>query len=163
MRTKGSPAELEHRRVLAVQRVLEGHPPQEIADFLDVDVSSVRRWLMAFERGGLSALLARPSVGRPGKLTRTQEKIVRRWLADDPSEHGFATDLWSCARLAELIRQEWGVVFNPRYVSRWLQARGFSLQKPLRVPRERDPQAIAAWVQTQWPRIKKKHADGERG
>ena len=29
-------------------------------------------------------------------------------------------------------------------------------QKPQRVPRERDPEAIAAWLESDWPRIKKK-------
>jgi transposase len=156
MRSKGSAAELEHRRVLAVQRALEGHATEEIAEFLAVDASSVRRWVAAFQSGGLPALLARPGPGRPAKLTRTQEKIVCRWLTDAPSEHGFATDLWSCTRLAELIRQEWGITFNARYLSRWLQARGFSLQRPVRVPQERDPRVLAAWVQAHWPRIKKK-------
>ena len=44
MRTTGSPEVLEYRRRLAVQRVYEGYSNQEVADFLGVDSSSVRRW-----------------------------------------------------------------------------------------------------------------------
>jgi transposase len=94
-------------------------------------------------------------------LTTTQEKIVRRWLADKPTEHGFATDLWTGPRLATLIHQEFGIRLHPWYLSTWLRARGFTPQKPRRVPRQRDPEVIAAWLRTQWPRIKKR--PGVRG
>jgi transposase len=156
MRYKGSPPELEHRRLLAVQRVLEGYSTEEVADFLAVDARSVRRWVAAFRRAGEVALVARPAAGRPPKLTRTQEKVIRRWLADKPTKHGFPTDLWTGPRLAHMIRQEFDVDLNPKYLTVWLRRRGFTPQKPRRVPRERDPEAIAAWLASDWPRIKKK-------
>jgi transposase len=155
MRSKGSAAELERRRVLAVERVLEGYSTEEVAEFLGIDPSSVRRWLAAFRRRGAQGLVARPTPGRPRKLTRTQEKIALRWLADKPTEHGFDTELWTAARLAEIIRQEWGITLNHQYLTRWLRARDFSPQRPERVPRERDPAAIADWLQSEWERIKK--------
>src|SRR3954469_15920467 len=102
MRSRGSPNELEHRRRLAVRRVAEGYSTQEVADFLGVDPSSVRRWLIAFHGHGGDGLAAQPAPGRPPQLTRTQEKVVRRWLSDHPTEHGFTTDLWSAPRLAQL-------------------------------------------------------------
>jgi|SRR5215210_2842026 transposase len=158
MRDKGTPAELEHRRLLAVQRVLEGYSTEEVAEFLAVDPRSVRRWVAAFRQAGGTGLCARPPAGRPRKLTNTQEKIIRRWLADKPTEHGFATDLWTGPRLAHLIREEFGIELNPKYLTVWLRRRGFTPQKPRRVPRQRDPAVIAAWLETQWPRIKKRPA-----
>jgi transposase len=53
-----------------------------------------------------------------------------------------------------LIRVEFAVELHPKYLSAWLRARGFTPQKPQRVPRERDPKAIAAWLESDWPRIK---------
>lgn len=159
MRDKGSPAELEHRRLLAVQRVLEGYSTEEVAEFLDVDPRSVRRWVATYRRAGGAALVARPVPGRPPKLTRTQEKVIRRWLAEKPTEHGFSTDLWTGPRVAHLIRQEFDVAINPKYITVWLRRRGFTPQKPRRVPRQRDPEAIAAWLASDWPRIKKKPGD----
>ena len=103
MRSKGSPFELERRRVLAVTRVQEGYSTQEIADLLGIDPSSVRRWVAAFRKHGIGGLIARPVAGRPPKLTRLQEKVVRRWLNESPLEHGFPTELWSAPRLAQLI------------------------------------------------------------
>ena len=163
MRTEGSPNELERRRRLAVQRILEGYSTQEVADFLGVDPSSVRRWIAAFRSGGDEGLVARPASGRPPKLTLTQEKIVRRWLGDSPAEHGFDTEIWTARRLAQLIHEEFGTRLNPRYLSAWLRQRGFTPQKPGRVPRERDPEAIAAWLESDWPRIKNRPGGREPG
>jgi transposase len=156
MRTPGSADELEYRRRLAVRRVADGYSTQEVADFLGVDPSTVRRWLAAFRVRGNAGLVARPVSGRPGKLTSTQEKIALRWLTESPTHHGFETELWTAARLGQLIREEFGVTLNPRYLSTWLRERGFTPQKPERVARERDPEAIAAWLESDWPRIKKR-------
>jgi transposase len=156
MRSIGSPAELERRRLLAVQRVSEGYSTQEIADFLGVDPRSVRRWLAAFRHQGEAGLAARPVPGRPPKLTTTQEKIIRRWLKDNPTDHGFATELWTASRLGLLIDEEFGVAFHPAYLTTWLRQRGYTPQMPRYVPRERDDREIARWLAEDWPRIKRK-------
>jgi transposase len=142
--------------MLAVRRVLEGYTTEEVAEFLGVDPRSVRRWVAAYREGGGTGLLSRPASGRPPKLTLLQEKIIRRWLHDSPMEHGFDTELWTAPRLGRLIEDELGVRLHPRYLSVWLRDRGFSPQRPQRVPRERDPKAIAAWLASDWPRIKKR-------
>ena len=103
--------------------------------------------------------MAKPVPGRPGKLTTTQEKIALRWLTESPTHHGFETGLWTAARLGQLIREEFGIGLNARYLSTWLRERGYTPQKPERVPRERDPEAIAAWLESDWPRIKKRPGD----
>jgi transposase len=156
MRSPGSSDELERRRVLAVQRVLEGCLIEEVAGFLGVHRTTVSRWMAAFRARGAPGLAVRPATGRPPKLTHTQEKLIRRWLADKPTDHGFPTDLWTGPRVAHMIRHEFNVEINPKYMTVWLRRRGFTPQKPRRVPRQRDPEAIAAWLASDWPRIKKK-------
>jgi transposase len=69
---------------------------------------------------------------------------------------GFPTDLWTGPYLAQLIRREFGVELDPKYLTVWLRERGFTPQRPRRVPRQRDPEAIAAWLAADWPRIKKR-------
>jgi transposase len=158
MRTQGSPDEFERRRRLAVHRVLEGYSVDEVAEFLDVSPRTVWRWLALYHGEGSDGLAARPAPGRPRKLTPTQEKIALRWLNDDPTEHGFPTELWTAPRLAHLIEQEFDIRLNPRYLNAWLRERGFTSQKPQRVARERNPTTIAAWLAADWPRIKKRRA-----
>lgn len=159
MRSKGSSSELDHRRVLGIRRLLEGYPTEEVADFLEVDPRTVKRWWSRYREHGWEGLTMSGNAGRPPKLTPTQEKIVLRWLCDSPTEYGFATELWTASRIGQLIRQEWEIAFNARYLSAWLRARGYTPQKPQRIPRERDPDAIAAWLAKEWPRVKKKRAD----
>lgn len=162
MRSIGSPAALEWRRHLAVARVGEGYSTQEVADFLEVDPRSVRRWLTAFRQHGDAGLAAVPIPGRPTKLSPSQEKVVRRWLSDCPTEHGFATALWSAERLAQLIAQEWDIHFHPHYLATWLRQRGYTPQMPQRVAREHSDEAVARWLAQDWPRIKKRRAAAAR-
>jgi transposase len=156
MRDTGSPAELERRRFLAVQRVLEGYSAAEVAEFLGVDPRSVRRWVTAYRAPGERGLLAHPASGRPPKLTLLPEEIARRWLALSPRDHGFDTELWTAPRWARLIREEFGIGLNPRDLAARLRDRGFTPQEPQRVPRERDPEAIAAGLASDGPRLKKR-------
>lgn len=135
---------------------------EEVADFLGVDPRSVRRWRATFRQDGVSGLAARPVPGRPAKLSLTQEKVVRRWLADDPTELGFATDLWTASRLAQLIEEEWGIHFHPDSLGHWLRQRGYTPQKPRRKPREHSGEAVARWLAEDWPRIKKRRAGAVR-
>lgn len=162
MRSKGLPQELEYRRCLAVRRVLEGYSIDEVADFFDVHPRTVKRWLQVFREGGWDGLASQPVAGRPAKLTVTQEKIALRWLNDSPTGHGFPTELWTARRLAQLIEEEWGIQFHPRYLPDWLRQRGLTPQKPQRVPRERNLEVIAGWLANDWPRIKKKRGANTR-
>jgi transposase len=138
---------------------LDGYSAEEVAAFLDISPRTVWRWLALARADGPEGLSARPVPGRPRKLTTTQEKIVLRWLRENPTEHGFATELWSAPRLTQLIEREFGISLNPRYLCAWLRDRGMTPQKPQRVPRERDPEEIRRWLATDWPRIKKKRGD----
>ena len=52
----------------------------------------------------------------------------------EPRHHGFETELWTAARLGQLIREEFGIRLNSRYLSAWLRDRGFTPQKPQRCP-----------------------------
>lgn len=155
MRTAGSSAVLEYRRCLGIQRVTEGYSTQEVAEFLEVDPSTVRRWVATTTARGIGRASG-TGPGRPTKLTSTQEKIVFRWLSEPPTEYGFLTDLWSAPRLSQLIEQTFDIHFNPDYLGTWLRQRGYTPQKPRRVPRERDDKAITRWLVEDWPRIKRK-------
>jgi transposase len=155
MRPHGSPEELEERRRLAVDRVLEGYDPQEVADFLDVEARSVYRWLAAHHRSGERGLEAAEVPGRPPRLTRRQAKRVLGWLKRAPEKFGFPTPRWTAPRLALVIARELGIQFHPRYLNAWLREHHISPQIPTRQARERNPEAIQHWIRYQWPIIKK--------
>lgn len=153
MRTRGSAQELERLRRLAVDRVREGKSPALVAEFLGVHPASVRKWWKAYQQAGDTALTAKPHPGRTPKLTPARQGQVLNWLRKNPKSFGFATELWTAPRVAQVIQRKFGVCYHPRYLNAWLTARGITPQKPQKRPRERDNTAIRNWCSYQWPRI----------
>jgi transposase len=156
MRTKGTAAELEARRLAAVRHVGEGWTQQEVAAFLGVHPVTIAKWVARHHADGDDGLKGKPTPGRPRFLTAEQEREVLGWLAGSPTEHGFRTDLWTARRVAELIHRKLGVRFHPNYLREWLAARNYTPQKPARRARQRDRAAIDRWVAEDWPRIQKR-------
>lgn len=159
MRPKGSPAELERRRLRALSLLEQGLQPVEVAQRLGVDRRSVRRWKAAVRRSGPKALRAVPAPGRPPKLAERHRGRLERLLLRGAQAAGFENDLWTCARIAQLIEGHFKVRYHPDHVGRLLHSLGWSVQRPVRRARERDEARIEHWVKRQWPRIKKKPAD----
>jgi transposase len=156
MRSKGTAAELEHRRCLAVQRVLEGYSAAEVAEFLGVTPQAVRLWARTYHEHGEQGLAAKVVPGRPRKLSLAQEATVLSWLTQSPTEFGFVNQLWTAKRVAEVIQWHWGISFNSHYLSAWLRQRDITPQKPQRVASDADPEVIRHWLENDWPRIKQK-------
>jgi transposase len=156
MRSKGTAAELESRRQLAVARVNEGWAQKDVAAFLGVHPVTVAKWVARHRADGDEGLKAKPTPGRPRFLTEAHERQVLGWLNEPPTKHGFDTDLWTARRVAELIRKKFGVRFHPNYLREWLTQRNHTPQKPARRARQRDQAAIDRWVAEDWPRIQKR-------
>jgi transposase len=114
------------------------------------------RWRDAREAGGRDALRVRSSPGRPPKLTNKERQRLVRLLLRGAIAHGFATELWTTSRIAELIRREFRVRYHRDHVGRLLHGLGWSVQKPERRALERDEARIEQWKRETWPRIKKK-------
>jgi len=146
----------EARRKLAVRNVLDGRTQADVADFLGVHPITVAKWMARYRAGGDDALAAKPVPGRPRFLTDEQEAEVRGWLLQKPTAFGFRTDLWTAARVAQLIRDRLGVHFHPSYLREWLTKRRFSPQKPVRRAKQRNPVEIGRWLSDEYPVLKKK-------
>lgn len=156
MRSKGTAAELEARRRIAVKLLQEGKTPREVADFLGVHRRTVERWRNLHRQQGEEGLKVRPSSGRPPRLSPTQEAAVSSWLTQSPREFGYSTDLWTARRIRELIRKQFEVEFHVRYVCAWLKQRKITPQKPRRRPRQRNEATIRAWTSQTLPRLVKR-------
>lgn len=159
MRRKGSPEELERRRYRAMELLANGYDAGEVAQRVGVDRRSVRRWKAAHREGGDQALTARAVPGRPPKLMAVQRDELEALLLSGPEAAGYATDLWTCPRVRELIRKRFGVRYHVDHIGRLLRSLGWSPQRPQRRAVERDEEKILGWIKTAWPRIKKKPHD----
>jgi len=155
MRPKGSAAVLEGRRRQALALLEEGLSLNAVARRLRCAPSSVMRWRNAVRRRGERGFRVEASPGRPPKLPAGQRRQLVRCLLQGPLAQGYRTDLWTTARVAEVIRRHFGVQYHPDHVGRLLHALRWSVQKPERRALQRDEAAITRWKRTAWPGVKK--------
>lgn len=156
MRPPGSAQELERRRRRAIALLDGGTSVTGVARRLGCSHSSVILWRDRVKRRGPAALQARPTPGRPPKLSAQQRARLPRLLTRGATAAGFSTALWTTQRIATVIRREFGVKLHRAHVSRLLDRLGWSCQKPERRALERDEEAIAHWKRYRWAAIKKK-------
>jgi transposase len=159
MRPKGSATELEARRRRAAECFQTGESLRTVADRFGVDLSSVKRWKRAWRDGGVDALSAKPHPGGASKLTERQRDELVDLVVAGPLAAGFKSDLWTCERIATVIRQRFGVAYHRGHLARMLHELGFSPQKPRPVAREQDSAAVEQWRREDWPHLKKRLAD----
>jgi len=155
MRTKGSPAELEARRLRAAVLLNQGKGTNEVARLLGVAPSSVSRWKKALRRRGSDGLKAKPHPGPAPRLGKIQKRRLVALLKKGAVAAGHDSDLWTCRRVADLIGKRLGVWYDPDHVGRILHSLGFSVQKPEARARERNEKSIEQWRSREWPRVKK--------
>lgn len=159
MRPMGNARQLERRRQRAIALLRDGRPPVEVARLVGVDRRSVRRWNAAHRRQGVAGLAARPVPGRPSKLTGRRRERLEALLLRGAEASGFESDLWTCPRIARVIRQRFGIRYHVDHIGRLLRSLGWTPQRPTRRAWERDEAGIQRWIKQDWPRIKKKPAD----
>jgi len=152
MRPKGTAAELERRRRRAVQLLGQGEAPGAVARILGVRPSSLHRWRrMACRPEGLAA---KPVSGARRRLSDPQLAELEHLLRQGATAHGFPNELWTSARVAQLIHRHFGVQFHPDYVRRMLRRRlDWTSHKPQVRPRQRNDKEVERWKADEFPRI----------
>ena len=130
---------------------------------LEVSHQTVSDWHKLWKVGGKQALKRTGQPGRPRKVTDADLAKVERALQKGPKANGYPTDLWTLARVAEVIENTTGVTYHPGHVWKVLRRMGWSRQRPARRAAERDDEAIEQWVNDRWPRVKKTPGPGRRG
>lgn len=155
MRTKGTPEELEARRLRGARLLNQGKGTNEVARLIGVAPSSVSRWKKSLRRRGLDGLKAKAHPGPRPRLNAAQKRSLVAMLKRGAVAAGYPNDLWTCRRVAEVIGRTFDVWYDPDHVWRILRGLGWSPQKPEARARERDEAAVARWRSRDWPRIKK--------
>jgi transposase len=148
--------EEQRRRVRAGRLLLAGKTPAQAAHAVGVARQTAYTWKAVLDEGGIDALRAIPGRGRPARLDEEQLQALGRTLLQNPTEHGFGTELWTLKRIGLLIQRQHGVKFSQTHIWRILGGLGFSAQKPERRAIERDEDAVQVWKRKTWPALKKK-------
>lgn len=141
-----------------------GKRQADVARALGVSAETVSEWYRRWSGGGRAALAGAGRAGRLPRLRDEQLAEVVAALKKDPRANGFPTELWTLARVAEVIEATTGVRYSQTQTWEILRKRlGWTRQRPARRALERNDEAIANWVANEWPRIKKVPGAGGRG
>ena len=160
-RTLKPAAQAEKRRIAMTMREADTGF-SEIGRALGVHDMTVSKWWDRYHDGGADALAAQkrgPAVGAHRRLSATQEQAVQRAITDttpDQLQRPFA--LWTRAAVVQWIERKYGFTLPVRTMGHYLARWGFTAQKPITRANEQRPEAIAAWLKTEYPRIKRQAA-----
>src|ERR1019366_8086323 len=146
----------EGRRLRAWELHHQGWTNADIAEALGVSKAAVGQWVRNAEAGGPAALHAQTCLGPTPQLSEAQLIQLPAVLAGGPETLGFVGAFWTCARIARVIDDTFGVTYSPRHVSRLLHHLDWSYHKPVVRASQRDEAAIGTWLHETWPALKKR-------
>jgi transposase len=155
MRPTGSADLIADRRRRALKLLDQGLSLNSVARHIGCAPCSVMRWRNERDRYGDRVYTVRFSGGRPPKLSSAQKRRLVKILLKGPLARGYRTDLWTTRRIAEVIREVYGVSYHEDHVGRLMAKLGWTHQKPERRALERNEVEIERWKREEWPRIKK--------
>lgn len=147
---------LEWRRFRALDLHRRGWSRHDIAEALGVAPESVSRWFARVRDGGPQALRAHPSPGHPPKLSAAQKALIPEFLWHGAEAYGFRGQVWTCARVARVIEEEFGVRYHKDHVGRLLKELRWTPQVPIRRALQRDEEAIQRWRTEVWPELRRR-------
>ena len=106
-------AALEHRRKQAARLFAKGETVlASVARQLKVTRQSAFRWYQQWRSGGSGALKAAGRAGRKPRLNMNQLRKVETALMKGARYHGFAADLWTLPRVANVVERVTGVKYH---------------------------------------------------
>ena len=134
----------------------QGWKQKDIAAAFGVTEGAVSQWFKKARTQGVEALRHQPPPGAQPKLSREQMAHLPTLLSMGAEAFGFRGQVWTTARVAEMIKQQFGISYHPAHCSRLLRACKYSLQKPIQKATQRDEAAIQRWKEQRWPELKKR-------
>jgi hypothetical protein len=89
-------------------------------------------------------------------LSKEQQAQLPALLEQGAEAFGFRGQVWTTARVAQMIQQQFGVKYHPAHCSLLLRKLKWSQQKPIEKATQRDEAAIRTWKEYGFDEVKKK-------
>lgn len=147
---------IEYRFGLIIRLYEEGRSQQSIAQLTQCSQSWVSKVLDRHRTSGATGIKVKGKApGNSPRLSKAHLEALKTLLVEGALKHGFETDNWSRERIAQLIKNKFGVSFHVSHISKLVRQIGFTLQKPKTRSYRKDEEAVAAWKQSELPALKK--------
>ena len=131
-------------RLQAISFLYRGYSRATICEMMKIGVSTMRRWILAFNSRGIDGLVSRPRTGRPRKISQSEFDSRYLPLVESPSAHGF--DFMTAVRLHGHLTETLQLELSYSSVVRYLHRSGFCLKVPGKVHPDRDDEARKVFV-----------------
>lgn len=135
-----------------------GLTTEEIRQNTGMCINTVRETIRKYKDGGLKALKAQTPGRKKGSgslLTEEQSRKIQSIIIDrTPEQLRFPFALWTRKAVKELIYREFGIVIAVRTVGDYLKKWGFTSQKPAKVSRRQNSEAVNKWIDEEYPQVK---------
>src|SRR3954470_18870394 len=148
-------ARRERVRLAAAEWIEEGASDREVAARVRVTRMSANRWRRALAAGGRPAVASKGPGGARCRLGPTQLTELQDLLDAGPAAWGWDDQCWTLPRIAEVVRERFGVDYTLPGLDLLLHRLGWSVQVPARRATERNDEQITAWREQTWPEIKR--------
>ena len=150
--------ELRRRALFLIEH--EGMTQAQAALAVGVHRQTVNVWHKRYRERGEDGLLdgRRVSPGRgKGRLTGEEAGKAQGWIAEGtPDRLDLPFALWTSRAVRELVERRLEKRLGLSTVQLYLRRWGMTPQKPLVRARQRQPAAVAAWLETTYPAIAKR-------
>jgi transposase len=146
----------EGRRMRAWELHEQGWKQKAIAAALGVTEGAVSQWFKRAKTQGREVLRHQPAPGATPKLSPEQRAQLPAELSKGAEAFGFRGQVWTTARVAVMIKQQFGVSYHPAHCSRLLRSIKYSQQTPIQKATQRDEAAIQQWKNERWQELKKR-------
>ena len=134
-----------------------GFKQVEVSRLLSVPERTIRRWVAQMRAEGVDQLEPKRRGRRAGEASalgaRQMKRIETMVIGKMPDQMRLPFYLWTREAVGALIEREYGLKLSPASVGNYLKRWGMSPQKPVRRAYERSDEAIARWLDTDYPLI----------
>src|SRR3984957_18467138 len=103
-------------------------------------------------------------IGSGRLLTGEQEQRIQKTIETQcPEKLEIRSALWTRQAVQDLVEQQVGIRLPIRTVGEYLRRWGYTPQKPVRKAYKQDPEAVAEWLEKEYPEIERRatREDGE--
>jgi transposase len=131
---------------------------KKAAEIFGITERAVNKIWARYRNGGKRSLLSKKRGVREGKkITGEQAAEIRRLVKEKlPDQLKLSFGLWTREAVGQLIFNRFGIELSRWQVGRYLKAWGYTPQKPISKAFEQKPERVKAWLEKEFPTIKRK-------
>lgn len=158
-KTRGTKDSQETKRLLIVDFLKKKKGThQQAAELFHVSKSGVDKIWTRYKEGGSRSIKSKKRGVQEGKkINGKQSAEVRQLIKDKlPDQLKLAFGLWTREAVQQLILDRYGIELSRWQVGRYLKSWGYTPQKPISKAFEQKPEKVKAWLETEYPAIKKR-------